>query len=165
MYFDNASCCLCYATPRMFLITTAIVLENFQPPNSRFKQIVCNHSTGKKTQTTIQDVKSGELGWFSPFNFYFPSELGQVASSPCTSLFPAVKWGEYYYLPTSQGCCEDQFRFMECFHAYCWKALCKYKVLYYKPLLKCVEDVEQGWQNSWQKCNYLLKSCIFFSIV
>jgi len=90
----------------MFSITAMIVLENFQPPTSSVKQIVCNHSTGKKTPTT-QDVKSGELGWFSLFDFYFPSELGQATSTPCTPLFPAVKWGEYYNLPTSQGCCED----------------------------------------------------------
>lgn len=106
MYFDNAPCCLCYATPRMFSIMAMIVLENFHPPTASVKQIVCNHSTGVK-KSTIQDIGSGELGWFSHFNLYVSSELGHIASAPCTSLFPAVKWGEQYYLPTSQGCCED----------------------------------------------------------
>lgn len=127
-------------------------------------QTDCLQPFQRREKNIIQDINS-EVGWFSLCNFFFLSELGQVTSTPCTSLFPAVKWREYYYLPTSQGCCEDEFRFMECFHTYCWKAQCKYKVLYYKPLLKCVEDVEQVWQNSWQKYDYLLKSCIFFSVV
>lgn len=93
MYFDNAPCCLCYATPRMFSITATIALENFQPPTSGIKQIVCNHSMGEK-KNTIQDMKSGELGCFPLFDSFFPSELGQVTSTPCTSLFPDTKWGE-----------------------------------------------------------------------
>lgn len=101
--------------PRMFSITAMVALENFQPPTSGIKQIFCNHFTGEK-KNTIQDTNSEELACFPLFDFSFLNELGQVTSTPCTSLFPAIKWGEYSYLPTSQGCCEESFRFMECFH-------------------------------------------------
>lgn len=101
MYFDNAPCCLCYATSHTFSIKAMIGLGSFQPPASSVKQIVCNsHSMGKGE---IQHIKAGALGWFSHFSLYFPSELGQVASTPGTSLFPPVKWESTDIHPPHRG--------------------------------------------------------------
>lgn len=91
------------------------------------KQIVCNHSTGKKNNTT-QDIQAGrstglvflfwplllESTWKSHFNstyLTFPiSKMGRVLRF---THLTGVLWG----------------LFMACFHIYCWKALCKYSVV------------------------------------
>lgn len=118
MYFDNAPCRLCYATPHMFSIMAMIALDNFQPPTTSVKQIGCHSSTeGKK----IQYRTSRQENWVGAFFLLFTTftsllNLDKSLRLCVPSLFPAVKREEYCALPTSQGCCEDWFRFMQCFH-------------------------------------------------